>query len=130
VELARLVQADPEDPTARRARLIADGAALETRTRAECRVRPADLEGFEETLAAAKACGALSEEHNYWIDRLCQANGRRFILRVADVLVGAGAIETRDDIFHLHIAEIRDSLATGIDRRALLHERKAQFEHD
>ena len=130
VELARLVRADPEDPAARRARLIADGAALEERTRAELRERPADLARFEETLAAAKACGALSEEHNYWIDRLCQAHGRRFILRVADVLVAAGAIATRDDIFHLHIAEIRDSLATGIDRRALVSVRKLQFEHD
>ena len=130
VELARLVQADPEDPAARRARLLSDGVTLEKRTRAELRDRPADLARFEETLAAAKACGALSEEHNYWIDRLCQAYARRFVLRVSDVLIRARSIAARDDIFHLHIAEIRDALATGADRTALVAARKAQFEKD
>jgi pyruvate,water dikinase len=130
VELARLVQADPEDPAARRAKLLSDGAALEERTRAELRDRPADLVRFEETLAAARACGALSEEHNYWIDRLCQAHGRRFILRVAGVLVGAGSIAAPDDVFHLHIVEIREALTTGADRTVLVADRKAQFEKD
>ena len=130
VELARLVQHAGEDPAARRARLIADGARLEERTRDELRDRPDDLARFEELLAAAKGCGPLSEEHNYWIDRLNQAHGRRFILRVADVLVGAGSIAARDDIFHLHIAEIRDTLANGTDQRSLVIERKAQFERD
>jgi len=124
------VRADPEDPAARRARLIADGAALEERTRAELRDRPADLARFEETLAAAKTCGSLSEEHNYWIDRLNQANARRFILRIADVLVAAGSILTRGDVFHLHITEVRDALATGRDLNGLVIERKARFEKD
>src|SRR5207247_2221838 len=91
VELAQLVQADAEEPATRRARLLSDGATLEERTRVELRDRPADLARFEETLAAAKACGALSEEHNYWIDRLCQAFARRFVLRVSDVLVRGGS---------------------------------------
>ena len=130
VELARLVRTAGEDPAARRAKLVAQGAELEARTRAELRDRPDDLARFEETLAAAKSCGALSEEHNYWIDRLCQANVRRFILRVADVLVAAGSIAARDDILHLHITEIHDALATGADQTALVAQRRAQFEKD
>lgn len=130
VELARLARSDAESPATRHQRLLAQAAALRDRTRRELRERPEDLARFEEVLAAALGCGALSEEHNYWIDRLCQAHARRFILRVGDVLVTAGTIAARDDIFHLHIAEIRETLATGIDRHALVAERAAQFERD
>jgi pyruvate,water dikinase len=130
VELARLVRSDAESPAVRHARLVADSVALERRTRDELRDRPDDLARFEEVLAAAQACGSLTEQHNYWIDRLCQAHGRRFILRVADVLVRAGSIGAPEDIFHLHIAEVRETLASGGDRRALVAERQREFEHD
>ena len=130
VELARLVHAAGEDPRARHARLVADAVELERRTREELRERPADLARFEEVLAAAQACGALSEEHNYWIDRLCQAHGRRFILRIADTLVRAACIAEPDDIFHLHIHEVREALATGADRRDLIARRQREFELD
>jgi len=130
VELARLARSDAESPAVRHARLLAQAAELRERTRRDLADRPEDLARFEEVLAAALGCGALSEEHNYWIDRLCQAHGRRFILRVGDVLVRAGAIDARDDIFHLHIGEIRESLATGADRHTLLAERRREFERD
>ncbi|MEA2662529.1 MAG: rifampicin phosphotransferase, partial [Chloroflexota bacterium] len=134
VELARMVRAGGENPAARHARLVAEAAAIEARTRGELRDRPEDLARFEEVLAAAQACGALTEEHNYWIDRLCQAHGRRFILRVADVLVRAGSIGAPADIFHLDIAEVRETLASGtpsgLDRRDLVAERRAAYERD
>ena len=130
VELARLVRGGGESPASRRDRLLAESAAVERRTRDVLRDRPEDLARFLEVLAAAQACGALTEEHNYWIDRLCQTNGRRFILRVAEVLMGAGSIAALDDIFHLHIAEIRETLATGADRRGLVAERRHGYERD
>jgi phosphohistidine swiveling domain-containing protein len=130
VELARLVRSESEEPRIRHLRLVADASALVARTRDALRDRPADLARFNDVLAAAEGCGALSEEHNYWIDRLCQAHGRRFILRVAAVLVHAGSIAARGDIFHLHIAEIRESLATGTDRHGLVAERRRAFERD
>jgi phosphohistidine swiveling domain-containing protein len=130
VELARLVRDPAESPAVRRARLAAGAAALEERTRDLLRDRPDDLARFTEVLTAAQACGALSEEHNYWIDRLCQAHARRFILRVGDVLVRAGSIDERDDIFHLHIGEIHDALVSGADQRALIRERRLAFERD
>ncbi|HEV2250984.1 MAG TPA: PEP/pyruvate-binding domain-containing protein [Candidatus Limnocylindria bacterium] len=130
VELARLVRAPGESPSVRRARLVADAEALEQRTRSELRDRPEDLARFTEVLTAAQACGALSEEHNYWIDRLCQAHARRFILRVAGVLVRAGLLGAPDDIFHLRIGEVRDALSSGADQRALVAERRRVFERD
>jgi phosphohistidine swiveling domain-containing protein len=130
VELARLVRADRESPTSRHARLLADAAAVELRTRDELRDRPEDLARFDEVLTAAKQCGSLTEEHNYWIDRLCQAYGRRFILRIADVLVRAGSIATPDGIFHLHIQEVREALASGADLRGLVAERRDEYERD
>lgn len=130
VELTRLTRSDAEPPAVRHDRLLVAAEDLRRRTREELRDRPADLARFEEVLAAARGCAALSEEHNYWIDRLCQAHARRFILRVADVLVRSGAIELPDDIFHLHIGEVRDALATGADRRPLVGERRRAFERD
>jgi phosphohistidine swiveling domain-containing protein len=130
VELARLVRSTGEEPRIRHLRLVADASALVARTRDALRDRPAELARFNEVLAAAEGCGALSEEHNYWIDRLCQAHGRRFILRVADVLVRAGSIAARGDIFQLHIAEVRESLASATDRRDLVAERRRAFERN
>jgi pyruvate,water dikinase len=130
VELARIVRAGAESPTARRDRLLADAAALEARTRAELRDRPEELARFEEVLAPSLACGALTEEHNYWIDRLCQAHGRRFLLRIAGVLVRAGSIAEPEDVFHLHKDEVRETLANGGDRRALVAERRREYERD
>src|SRR5258708_5072338 len=130
VELARLVRSQDESPAARRARLLADGDAIAARTRDELRDRPGDLARFEELLAAARACGSLSEEHNYWIDRLCQAHSRRFIRRVGDVLVTMGSIAVPDDIFHLKIAHVRAALATGADQRALVAARRRDYERD
>ncbi|MDP9320937.1 MAG: PEP-utilizing enzyme [Chloroflexota bacterium] len=130
VELAQLVRAGRDSPASRRARLIADAEALAADTRSELHDRPSDLARFEEVLAAAQACGALTEEHNYWIDRLCQAHSRRFILRVGDVLVRAGSIGARDDIIHLHISEVREALTTRTDRRGLVGERRTAFERD
>ena len=130
VELSRLVRSDGESPAARRARLLAVGDALEARTRADMRDRPDELARFDEVVVAARACGALSEEHNYWIDRLCQAHGRRFILRVAAVLVRERSLEAPDDILQLHIGEVRDALVTGADRRALVTGRRREYERD
>ena len=130
-DLRRLIRAEPsEDPLSRRARLLAESDALAERTRADLRERPADLARFEEVLAAAQSAGPLSEEHNYWIDRLCQAHARRFILRVGAALTGAGCTEVSDDVMHLHRHEVRDALVAGIDERALVAERRREFALD
>ena len=130
VELARLVRSSAENPATRRARLLAESEALERRTRAELGDRPDDLARLDELVATAKGCGSLSEEHNYWIDRRCQADTRRFMLRVGAVLVAADSIASPDDIVFLGIADVRDALVTGADRRELLDERRRAFARD
>ena len=130
-ELRRLIQIEPsEDPAIRRSRLLAESDALAERTRAILRGRPADLARFEEVLAAARCAGPLSEEHNYWIDRLCQAHARRFILRVGAALARAGRIAQADDVMHLHRNEVREALTSGTDRRELVAERRREFALD
>ena len=130
VELARLVRSNDESPAARRARLLAEGEAIAERTREELRERPDDLARFEDLLGAARACGALTEEHNYWIDRQSQAHSRRFILRVGAVLAAMGSIGEPDDAFHLTIADVRAALTTGADQRELIAERRRAYERD
>ncbi|HEV2010567.1 MAG TPA: PEP/pyruvate-binding domain-containing protein [Candidatus Limnocylindria bacterium] len=130
-EVRRLISSEPsEDPAARRTRLLQGSDALATRTRALLRDRPADLARFDEVLAAARGAGPLSEEHNYWIDRLCQAHARRFILRVGAALADAGRIARAYDVMHLHRDEVRDALAAGTDQRALVVERRREFALD
>ena len=129
--LRRLVHDEPsENPATRRKRLLEGSDALAERTRALLGDRPADLARFEEVLAAARSAGPLSEEHNYWIDRLCQAHARRFILRVGAALARAGRIIVPDDVMHLHRDEVRAALAAGTDERALVADRRREFALD
>ncbi len=130
-ELRRLVRSEPsEDPTARRKRLLEESDALAERTRALLGDRPADLARFEEVLAAARSAGPLSEEHNYWIDRLCQAHARRFILRVGAALARAGRLSVADDVMHLHRQEVREALTATADQRELVTDRRREFALD
>ncbi|MDQ2913892.1 MAG: hypothetical protein M3T56_11635, partial [Chloroflexota bacterium] len=68
-----------EDPRARHARVRARAAEIAERVGAHLADRPADLARFEEVLAAATSAGPLSEEHNYWIDRVAQAEANRVV---------------------------------------------------
>src|SRR2546428_13808451 len=52
------------------------------------------------------------------------------MLRVGAVLAGAGSIATPDDIFFLGIADVREALITGEDRRALVEDPRRAFERD
>ncbi|MGZ4793537.1 MAG: PEP-utilizing enzyme, partial [Ilumatobacteraceae bacterium] len=47
-----------------------------------------------------------------------------FVLAVGDALVRDGVIDNRSDVFLLHKDEVRDALANGGDRRAIVAERK------
>lgn len=117
-----------EDPEARRLRLAADADALVEQARGRLRDRPEDLVRFEEALALARDVGPLTEEHNYWLDRMLQAHFRRFALRVGRRLVEVGAVERPEDVFYLYADEVRPALAQAEDRRAVVAERRAQLE--
>lgn len=91
------------------------------------------IEQFEFMLRAAQTAAVLSEDHNYWIDFRGTYEVRRVLLEVGQRLTGAGAIDSPDDIFHLTLDEIRETLSTlGASdmprRQALVAERKAELE--
>src|SRR5436190_7436815 len=60
--------------------------------------------------ATALRAGPLTEEHNYWIDRVAQAHARRLALAVGERLVRERVLEAADEVFLLYVAEIADAL--------------------
>jgi pyruvate,water dikinase len=85
-------------------------------------------EQFEFILAGATTAYFLSEEHGFWIDSYGLDCVRQVILEAGRRLAARGALEQRDDIFHLTFAEARDTFAQpGTDRRDLIAERKAEL---
>src|SRR5207249_2844453 len=65
---------------------------------------------FREVVATALRAGPLTEEHNYWIDRVAQAHARRLALAVGERLVRERVLEAADEVFLLYVAEIADAL--------------------
>ncbi|MEK6225842.1 MAG: PEP/pyruvate-binding domain-containing protein [Chloroflexota bacterium] len=108
--LAQRLRSDGEHPDARGARVRARAAETLDRARAHLAERPQDLAGFEEILAAATSAGPLTEEHNYWIDRVSQAHVRRLCLAVGERLVRDGAFGSADEVFLLYVPEIASAL--------------------
>jgi phosphoenolpyruvate synthase/pyruvate phosphate dikinase len=99
-----------EDPAIRHARVREGADELARQARATLADRPDDLARFDEVLAAATTAGPLTEEHNYWIDRLSQAHVRRVSLAYGERLVRDGALRAADEIFLLYVPEVAAAL--------------------
>lgn len=95
-----------EDPDIRHTRVRERADDLKRRARATLAERPDDLARFEELLAAVTTAGPLTEEHNYWIDRLAQAHARRVSVAYGGRLVRDGALRAADEIFLLYVPEV------------------------
>lgn len=121
-QLGQDLSATPQKLATERDRLIAE-------TRERLAGYPVQArEQFEFMLAAATAGNYLSEEHGFWIDSYGFDCVRQVVLEVGRRLATRGALEERDDIFHLTFAEARDTLAQpGTDRRRLIAERRAEL---
>lgn len=126
-ELARRMRADLDDPDERVPRLRAASDALAAEVRASLAGRPDDLARFEEVLAVARAAGPLTEEHNFWIDRLIGAHARRAVLRFGQRLVRDGSLDGPNDIYFFWIRELTEALATPRDLRPLARERAREL---
>lgn len=120
----RLLQPQ-EEPEVRRRRLAAASDAMADRVRARLADDPARLHEFDQILTHARTVGPLTEGHNYWLDRMLQAQVHRFARRIGRRLVDAGIIEEYRDIFFLDAAEASIALRTPVDLSALVDERKA-----
>jgi phosphoenolpyruvate synthase/pyruvate phosphate dikinase len=108
--LAQRLGSGREHPDARAARVRTLGHETLARARAALAGRPEDLGRFEEVVAAALGAGPLTEEHNYWIDRVSQAHVRRLALAAGARLVHAGALDAADEVFLLYVPEIAEAL--------------------
>jgi phosphoenolpyruvate synthase/pyruvate phosphate dikinase len=119
--VAERARAAPVETAAdRQARLRARAEELVERARGRLSDRPAERDRFDEVVAAACAAGPLTEEHNYWIDRVSQAVVRRAALAFGQRLVGDGSIAAPEDVFLLYAAEIEAALREPSDQRALV----------
>src|SRR5438445_4694912 len=108
--LAQRLRSEGEHPDARIARVRARAAETLDRARAHLAERPEELARFEEIVAAAMGAGPLTEEHNYWIDRVSQAHVRRLCLAFGERLVGNGTLASADEIFLLYVPEIASAI--------------------
>ncbi|MDP9274121.1 MAG: PEP-utilizing enzyme [Chloroflexota bacterium] len=108
--IAQRLRSVGEHPDARAARVRARASETLARARERLGERPDDRARFEEVLAAATSAGPLTEEHNYWIDRVSQAHVRRLCLAFGERLVADGALGSADEIFLLYVPEIANAL--------------------
>ncbi len=127
VELDRRAAIASEDPDVRLARLLAESAAVEARAREILRDRPEDLTAFEEVLAAARAAGPLTEEHNYHLDRQMQTHIGRVFRRVGARMVAERLLSSVDDVYLLHATEISAALHDRHPQHELARGRAAEF---
>ncbi len=126
-ELRYRLAAPLEDPDGRVARLTERADELAARAREVLRDRPDEARRFEEVLAVAREAGPLTEEHNYWIDRLTQAQLRRAVLAFGRRLVNEDVIARDEDVFFLYVPEVEEALRSPRDLRARVAEREAEL---
>jgi phosphohistidine swiveling domain-containing protein len=126
-ELDRRAANEREDADLRHARLLAESDALAARAREQLQGRPADLARLDEVLAAARAAGPLTEEHNYHLDRQVQSNAARVFVGLGRRLARERLIADADDIFFLRIHEVRAALREHRDQRSLVTARRAEY---
>ncbi len=75
-------------------------------------------EWFEKLMRCAQRSGVFSEDHNYYLDMVTMALGRRLTREMGKRFTKAGALDDPDDIYFLHPDEIRKG-ATPMERANL-----------
>ncbi|OLC57126.1 MAG: hypothetical protein AUH85_04170 [Chloroflexi bacterium 13_1_40CM_4_68_4] len=126
-EIARRLGARPEHPDLRLKRLLDESDRVAAQARDALRDRPQVLARFEEVLALAREAGPLTEEHNYWIDRIVQAHVRRATLAVGRRMTNERLLAAADDIFYFYVPEIAAALRERRDLRPRTAERVAEL---
>lgn len=93
------------------------------------KIAPEQKGWFTTLLRLAQKSGVFSEEHDHYLDLYMHALMRRSAMGIARRLVGAGTIESADDIFFVIPEEIRKvALAPEqFDLRQIVHARRAAW---
>lgn len=115
----------------KRAQLAAEREAATAEARALLASKPAEVqEEFERELVYGLRASELNETHNYWIDQQVLYWLRRDFLAAGGHLAAAGVLESANDVFYLHAAEVTDALrGDSTPRQAAVTERKAEMAH-
>lgn len=125
---AALAQPD-RDPAQELARQAAERERLAAAARARLVDYPqAVRDEFETLLAAGQAGAVLGEDHNFWIDARGTYEARRVMLAAGDRLVGRGALDDREQVFHLTVEEIAAALRGDLEVPELAAARQAEHE--
>jgi phosphohistidine swiveling domain-containing protein len=119
---------DSEDPEVLYQRGVKLREQLYDAARAKLSSDPAKLAHFDELYAAAQYSYPITEDHAFYIDQLGVVLLRRFTLAVGERLAAKGSIDDREDVYFLYANEVRETLAGGGDRRAVVAERRANLD--
>src|SRR5262249_333635 len=109
---------------AERERLVA-----EARARIQGYPQPV-IDQFEVYLKAAQEGVVITEDHDFWIDFACTYQIRLVVLELARRFTESGLLDHIDDIWHLNLAELRQTARDfpHYDPRRPVPERKAEIE--
>jgi phosphohistidine swiveling domain-containing protein len=110
------------DARAEHAAIATSAEAAVTAAREQLAVYPEAVRGqFEALLQFAREGSFLQEEHNFYIDQRNTALLRLVMLRIGDHLVERGWLQSPEDIFLLHMDELRTILrgAPGLTSAAI-----------
>jgi pyruvate,water dikinase len=124
--LAQRLRSETEHPDARASRVRARAGEVLERAREHLAGRGEDLARFEEVASAATGAGPLTEEHNYWIDRMCQAHVRRAVRATGERLVRDGVLAKADEIFLLYVPEVAKALRAPVPLSELISRRRRE----
>ncbi len=126
--IARYINlSDDNDPQINFERAVKLREDLTGKIRAKLAADPDKLAKFDTLYDAAQYAYPLTEDHAFYIDQMGVVCFRRFVLAVGDALARNGSIDSRDDVFLLHEAEVHDTLANGGDKRDLVSTRRAEM---
>jgi pyruvate,water dikinase len=89
---------------------------------------PATLRRFNDIYQTASSAMPVIEDHNHWIDQMGDIVMRYPSLELGRRLADRGSIAERDDVFMLHVAEIKDGMQRGRDLRAEVAGRRREMQ--
>ncbi len=119
---------DAEDPMIKFDEAVARREELTANVRASLADDPERLARFEELFESAQYAYPLTEDHAFYIDQMGVVLFRRFVRELGARLSARGCFDDADDIHYLYDREVRDAIANDTDLRALVAERKAEWQ--
>ncbi len=127
-ELATRLGAGNPDPSVRLDQQLTEAKRTEESLLEVLEDRPDELASLKDKIALAREVGPLTEDHNYWIDRMLHSKMRAFVLRVGARMSREQILAEPDDIFFLRFDEVPDVLMDKSDVAEIVEERRAALE--